>query len=123
MRILLYLWAAPMALFWGWYALSAHDWNFGTLFLSRRVHDLVFEIYGKTLGAAPETVPAMIAGASALDTAIVMTILAWGWRASWVPQTAARVEKIAASIRRRYDPQLPVAAVTGSPAGPAHPAE
>jgi hypothetical protein len=121
MRILLYLWAVPMALFWGWYALSLHDWNFGTPFFSRQVHDLVFAVYGRALGADPAAVPGMIAAASAFDTALVMTILAWGWRASWVPQTAAYVERRAAAVRRRFKPAQD--AVTAAPTGPTLPAE
>jgi hypothetical protein len=86
MRIILTLWFLPLALFWSWYGLSAYDISFGTVFFSRELHDLIFQIYGQTLGMPPEQVPAAIAGACAFDTAIVFGIAAWRWRASWVPQ-------------------------------------
>ena len=130
MRIILFLWAIPMALFWGWYALSVNDWNFGTIFLSKQLHDLVFEMYGRTLGIAPDAVPAAIASASAFDTLAVMALLAWRWRLSWYPQTKAwiagqielaRETFAAAALSREATARVGVA--RGAPSGPARPAE
>lgn len=86
MRIILTLWFVPLVLFWGWYALSANDMHFGYAMLSRQVHDLVFAVYAKTLGVDADVIPGMIAGACAVDTAIIMAIAAFRWRASWLPQ-------------------------------------
>ncbi|MGB7286668.1 MAG: DUF6105 family protein [Salaquimonas sp.] len=86
MRIFLTLWFVPLALFWGWYALSANDISFGFHMLSRNVHDLVFEIYANMLGMEPESIPGVVAAACAFDTAIVMGIAAIKWRASWLPK-------------------------------------
>ena len=89
MRILLTLWFIPLVLFWGWYALSANDIHFGFTMLTRQVHDIVFQLYGNTLGIDPAKIPGMVAAACAFDTAIVMGIAAIRWRASWYPQTKA----------------------------------
>jgi hypothetical protein len=108
MRALLVLWALPLVLFWSWYGLSAHDLNFGTRFFSREVHDLVFQIYGNTLGMAPREVPAAIASATALDTALIMALLSWRWRASWLPQARALLaDATVAGRRRRRSSDLP----------------
>ncbi|MCB1416836.1 MAG: hypothetical protein KDJ64_10535 [Nitratireductor sp.] len=85
MRVLLFLWFTPLALFWGWFALSVNDWSFGFIMLSRELHDVVFGIYARTLGVEREALPGMIAGACALDTALIMAIAAFRWRASWLP--------------------------------------
>ena len=77
MRYLLIFWAAPMSLFWGWYALSAKDINFGFLFLSRLVHDLTFEVYGQMLGMKPAVIPGLIGRACVIDTAIIFGIFAF----------------------------------------------
>lgn len=102
MRILLTLWAAPLALFWGWYGLSAYDLSFGTRFLSREVHDVVFDVYGRTLGMAARDVPGAIASACAFDTAVIMAIVSWRWRESWLPQTRAYLIEFSALLRRRW---------------------
>lgn len=86
MRILLILWAVPMVLFWTWFGLSAYDISFGTLFFSRRLHDVVFTIYGNTLGVPPQEVAPMVAWACLFDTCIIAMIAAFRWRARWLPQ-------------------------------------
>ena len=86
MRILLTLWFLPLLFFWGWYGLSANDIHFGTTFFSRQLHDVVMSVYGDAIGVSANQVPAMIAGACALDTAIIMAIAAFRWRESWYPQ-------------------------------------
>lgn len=89
MRILLALWFVPLALFWGWYALSVHDLSFGFVMLSREVHDLVFRLYGEILGIAPAKIPGLAAWACLVDSAVVLSIAAFRWRAKWLPQTIA----------------------------------
>ncbi len=89
MRIILVLWAVPLCLFWSWYTLSFYDISFGTVFFSRELHDLVFRVYGNTLGVPAGEVPAMVAWACAVDTALIGSIAAWRWRAGWFPQSWA----------------------------------
>jgi hypothetical protein len=89
MRYLIALWAFPLALFWGWYFLSLNDMNFGYVMLSRRLHDLVFQLYGQMLGIDPATIPAMVARACIFDTFLVGGIIAFRYRnaiAAWVRQ-------------------------------------
>lgn len=96
MRTILILWFVPIAFFWGWYGLSANDVNFGNIFLSRRFHDHMFVLYGNILGLPPAEVPAKIAAAFILDSALLLAIVAFRWRKSWYPQTSKWVrEKIA----------------------------
>lgn len=82
MRYLLIFWALPMGFFWGWYFLSLNDLNFGTLFLSRQVHDFAFQIYGQILGLDPASIPAMVAKACIFDTLLIFAILAFRRRAA-----------------------------------------
>lgn len=91
MRWVFAAWAVPMSLFWGWYFLSYHDMNFGYLILSRQIHDLLFQIYGNTLGVDPGLIPALIAKASILDTLLILCI--WAFR---------RRKPILTWMRQRY---------------------
>lgn len=96
MRYLLLFWAMPMSTFWGWYGLSYNDVNFGFLFLSRTMHDLVFQIYGAMLNLDAGTVPGLLAKACIVDTAIIFAIFAFRrrrkisawWRARQVQRGA-----------------------------------
>jgi hypothetical protein len=97
MKYVLAVWATPLLLFWGWYFLSLNDINFGSIYLSRRLHDLVFQIYGNVLGIDPKIIPAMIAQACIVDTAILVAI--WAFR---------RRRGIAAWARIRYERYFPV---------------
>lgn len=127
-KLIVLLWALPMVLFWGWYALSLNDLNLGTIFLSRELHDLVFRLYGRMLGVPPDEVPAMVASACAFDTAAVLSIVAWRWRDDWYPQTRdffgfwldklSFAERVAAN-EPLAEPDMPIAAQDG----PARPAE
>ena len=94
MRIILILWAIPIVIFWGWYALSANDLHFGNLFLSRLFHDHMFTIYGNMLNMPPEEVPAKIAGVFIFDTALLLAIAAYRWRKSWYPGTIAWLKEV-----------------------------
>jgi hypothetical protein len=91
MKYVLAIWASPLVLFWGWYFLSLHDINFGSVYLSRQLHDLVFKLYGEMLGIDPASIPMMIAEACAFDTAIIVAI--WAFR---------RRREISAWARERY---------------------
>ena len=57
MRYVFAAWALPLGIFWGWFFLSFYDINFGYVMLTRQVHDLVFQLYGKMLGIDPATIP------------------------------------------------------------------
>lgn len=78
MKYVFFAWAAPLGLFWGWFFLSANDINFGSIYLSRALHELVFELYGEMLGVAPETIPWLIAKACLFDTCLILAI--WAFR-------------------------------------------
>lgn len=101
MRYLIGMWVAPLVLFWGWYFLSLNDMNFGYVMLSRQLHDLVFQMYGETLGIDPAIIPGMVAKACIFDSLIVLAI--WAFR---------RRRTIAGWIRTARDRWM----------GPAHPA-
>ncbi len=58
MKYVIAIWAAPLVLFWGWFFLSLHDINFGSVYLSRQLHELVFKLYGEMLGVDPGSIPA-----------------------------------------------------------------
>ncbi len=102
MRILLILWFLPLLLFWGWYGLSAYDISFGFHFLSRDLHELVFQIYANMIGTRPEVIPGMIAAACAVDTGIILAICAYRWRADWYPQTKARAKNLWTELSESY---------------------
>jgi Family of unknown function (DUF6105) len=78
MKYVVTIWASPLVLFWGWYFLSLNDINFGTVYLTRQLHDLVFELYGGILGVDPASIPGMIAEACFFDTLLVIAI--WTFR-------------------------------------------
>ncbi|MER8897369.1 DUF6105 family protein [Mesorhizobium sp. M0676] len=113
MRTLFALWAAPLALFWGWFFLSLNDINFGYVMLSRQLHDLVFQLYGQMLGIDPAIIPGMVARACIFDGFLLMAL--WAFR---------RRRNITAWVRRQAGNPVPsdrVGQATG--AGPELPAE
>ncbi|MEO5759385.1 MAG: DUF6105 family protein [Mesorhizobium sp.] len=92
MRTLFILWAAPMALFWGWFFLSLNDMNFGYVMLTRQLHDFVFELYGQMLGIDPLIIPGMVGRACVFDGCLLMALWAFRRRreiAGWVRKQAA----------------------------------
>lgn len=96
MKYIFAIWATPLLLFWGWFFLSFNDINFGSIFLSRQLHDLVFQLYGQMLGVDPATIPVMIANACIFDTGIIAAI--WALR---------RRREIAGWARARYERYFP----------------
>lgn len=87
MRWLLFFWALPLSLFWGWYFLSLNNMHMGYVMLTRQAHDLVFELYGQTLGIDPAIIPGMVAKACVFDTFLLAGILAFRRRkaiAAWL---------------------------------------
>lgn len=116
MRTLLLLWFAPLAFFWGWYGLSANGIDFGIHMLSREVHDLVFQIYGNTLGIPPSEVPGLAAGACVFDSFLVAGIAAYRWRAKWLPT-------VKQTILALWNDSETLEPNEGFSNGPMHPAE
>ncbi|MBB3998740.1 DUF6105 family protein [Aureimonas pseudogalii] len=105
MRWLLGLWFAPISFLVAWFVLASHDWNLGTFFFSREMYDLVFAIYGKTLGVAPESLPPLVARALVLDSAIVLALYAFRRRkviAGWL-RSRTQVSRVAARRDRTLD--------------------
>ncbi|SMH45503.1 DUF6105 family protein [Mesorhizobium australicum] len=94
MKYVFFAWAAPLGLFWGWFFLSANDINFGSIYLSRALHELVFELYGEMLGVAPETIPWLIAKACLFDTLLILAIWAFRRRRQIAAQWAALRERL-----------------------------
>jgi hypothetical protein len=93
MRAILLLWTLPLVFFWTWFALSANDVSFGTIFFSRQLHDLMMQIYGNVLGVSPDHVPSILAWACIVDTAIILAIAALRWRHRWLPQVRALIAR------------------------------
>jgi hypothetical protein len=113
MRTLFALWAAPLALFWGWFFLSLNDINFGYVMLSRQLHDFVFQLYGQMLGIDPAIIPGMVAKTCLFDGLLLMAL--WGFR---------RRRNIAGWLRRQsVDPVPPERLQRATEAGPKLPAE
>lgn len=77
MRYLLALWLAPLFLFWGWFGLSYFDMNFGYVLLTRRAHDVIFELYGEMLGIDPDIIPSMLIKACIFDSFLLAGIIAF----------------------------------------------
>ncbi|TCD14486.1 DUF6105 family protein [Oricola cellulosilytica] len=77
MRYLFWLWFLPLSVFWSWFGLSYNDVNFGLMFLSRDLHDLVFNIYGSLLGVDPAAIPIMFLKACIFDSALIFAIVAF----------------------------------------------
>lgn len=90
MRWILLFFALPLGSFWGWYFLSLNDINFGTVYFSRALHDLVFQLYGEMLGVDPDLIPGLIAKACLFDMSLVGAIWAFRRRADIRAWFAAR---------------------------------
>lgn len=102
MRYLLIFWALPIGLFWGWYHLSLNDMHFGLSFFSREMHDLVFAVYGKILGIAPDKLPPLVARACVVDTIILLGIFAFRRRRvirEWLAGRRQRYPREEESVR------------------------
>jgi hypothetical protein len=106
MRYLFWLWLTPLSLFWGWFGLSYYDINFGMVFLSRQLHDLVFTIYGNILNVDPAEIPVMFLKACIFDTFLIFGIIAfrkrrqirawWEKRRGGAQETEQAIEPISA---------------------------
>lgn len=100
MKWFIILWAGPVALLGSWYGLSYYDMSFGFFMLTRQTHDLVFQVYGNILGIPPETIPPLVARAIAVDSLIVLAIIAFRKRkaiAAWWRRRQPSKEELAAA--------------------------
>jgi hypothetical protein len=97
-------WAFPLAIFWGWYFLSAFNLHFGYVLLTRQAHELVFQIYGETLGIDPALLPGLVARACVLDTMLLLAILAFRRRA----RIALRLNGLSSRYFGRTSPGAPM---------------
>jgi len=77
MKWLLFFWALPLAVLGSWYGLSYYDINFGYMILTRQMHDLVFQIYGKILGLPPQDIPPLVLKAIIMDSCVLFLVLAF----------------------------------------------
>lgn len=100
MKYVLAIWALPLVIFWGWFGLSYYDMNFGYVMLTRKVHDLLFQLYGNILGLDPATIPWLVAKACIVDTLILLAIYAFRRRrqiAAWVRNVRERYREVPAA--------------------------
>lgn len=119
MRYLLIFWALPVGFLVGWYGLSYHDINFGTIFLSRALHDAVFEVYGEMIGIAPDKLPWLVLDAIVFDTFLILGLFAFRRRRQirawwvarkapagegWIPSAMSDATDGTGAPRRLYSP-------------------
>lgn len=78
-----------MVLLGAWYGLSANDINFGTHILSRRMHDLTFQIYAQTLGVEVSDLPGLFVRALIFDSILIGCFVAYRKRAILMPKLFA----------------------------------
>ena len=76
-RILIILWLSPIVLFALWIGLSTADISLGLPFMTREVHDLVFQGYQRVLGLSRIEILTMLQQALWLDVAILAALIAW----------------------------------------------
>lgn len=98
MKWFLIFWLGPIVFLSGWYWLSYYDMNFGIFMLSRQVHDLTFQVYGQVLGIPPETIPPLVARAIAVDSLVVLAIIAFRRRKKIAAWWAARQSSKSADL-------------------------
>jgi len=77
MKYILYAFFLPMGIFWGWYALSINDINFGFMLLTPDMNHLLFQIYGDILGIDPQIIPGLVARACVFDGFLLLAIYAF----------------------------------------------
>ena len=76
-RVALIFWVLPLTLYTAWFILSANDINFGSIYLSRQMHDVIMQTYANLLGIDPAIIPALLIRAVIWDAAVVLAILAF----------------------------------------------
>jgi hypothetical protein len=102
MKWLLIFWAGPIFFLGSWYWLSYYDLSFGLFMYTRRVHDLVFQVYGHVLGIPPESIPPLVMRAIVVDSLLLFSLVAF------------RKRKAIAGLRRPGQVSKPVASPPAS---------
>jgi hypothetical protein len=102
MKYVIAVWAAPLVFFWGWYYLSLNDINFGTVYLTRELHVIVFQLLGQEIGVDPASIPAIIANACIFDTALPIAAWALGRRIEVVGWVRGRFQRYLGMRRERH---------------------
>ncbi len=107
MRYVLLAWGLPLAIFWGWFGLSYFDMNFGFLMLSRKVHDIYFQIFGQISGLDPATIPWLAFKACVTDTFILLGI--------WAFRRRREIRAWVMRMRERYSGAAPASEPESAP--------
>lgn len=92
-RVALIFWVVPLALYTSWFVLSANDINFGSIYLSRQMHDLIMQSYANLFGVDASIIPALLIRAVIWDLAVVLCILAFRRRKQIRAWWAARRDR------------------------------
>lgn len=106
MKWILIFWAMPIVILGTWYGLSYNDINFGYLILSRRMHEIVFEVYGSILGLPPKEIPGLVLRAIIVDSFILFGILAFRRRKQITAWWLARQAKSSPDAALAMDDSL-----------------
>jgi len=106
MKWVLFFWALPLVLLGSWYSLSYYDINFGMLILTRRMHDLVFQIYGQILGIPPQNIPPLVLKAVIVDSIMLAAILSFRRRKAILAWWHGRQSSKSGEVSLKIDDSL-----------------
>ncbi len=106
-RVAIIFWVIPLALYSAWFILSANDINFGTIYLSRRMHDAIMQTYANLLGIDPAIIPALLIRAVIWDGAVIAAILVYRRRKAISAWWRAR-RSTAPAVAEEEASELPV---------------
>lgn len=106
MKWVVFFWALPLAILGSWYTLSYYDINFGYLILSRRMHDVVFQVYGNILGLPPQDIPPLVAKAIVFDTLLLAGIISFRRRKAIIAWWRGRQSSDAPAASLKIDDSL-----------------
>lgn len=106
MKWVLFFWALPLVILGSWYTLSYNDINFGYLILSRRMHDVVFQVYGNILGLPPKSIPPLVLKAIIVDTMLLIAIMSFRRRQAIIAWWNSRQSSNAPNASLKIDDSL-----------------
>lgn len=106
-RLLLALWLLPGVLFALWWTLSANDISFGSIYLSRAMHDAVLDVYATAFGLQPEDITNLLLKGLVVDACLLSAYFGWRYRrAIWESRSMAACRMMAAAtwstLRARF---------------------
>jgi hypothetical protein len=119
MRFVVFVWAAPLVLFWSWYFVSLNDWSMGYVMLSRQGQDMVFgfyadavaqvtgDLFGEPLRLDPAELPAMLGRTLVFDAALLFALIAFRRRRALAPY-ARRLSRLVRGWRLPGERAQPV---------------